>query len=350
MAIPDEYPYIRYLAAKKGADDRALNRHVLQSLATHLTNSGNGLPPDVLEVGAGIGTMLERLAVWGILKNARYEAIDLETGHIDEAVRLVPLWARDHGFVLGEDIASAFCLERNGGRISIRFETIDLHRLIERERGRRNRDLLIAHAFLDLFDVPRILPGLISLMRPGGLLSLTMNFDGLTILEPPIDTDFDREILALYHQSMDSRVIDGRPSGDSRTGRRLLTRLREEGVEILAAGSSDWVIFPVGGGYHGDETYFLHFIVNLIESSLKGHPRLDPDRFARWIGIRHSQIERCELVLIAHQIDLLGRVVDPSTFTAQSTAACAPVHPPTWTDVNPKTTGTVDPSSPPPFR
>jgi SAM-dependent methyltransferase len=311
MAIPDEYYFIRYLVAKKGVDDRALNRHVLQSLEKALTRPGRGLPPDILEVGAGIGTMLERLAGWGILKSARYEAIDLAPDLISEAVRLVPLWADDHGFTRLEDPASAFCLERGEERISLRFEAIDLYQFIERERRRRNWDLLIAHAFLDLVDTSRILPGLISLTRPGGLLSLTMNFDGLTILEPPVDIAFDREILALYHQSMDNRVIEGRPSGDSRTGRHLLTRLREQGVVILAAGSSDWVVIPGSEGYPGDAAYFLHYIINLIDTSLKGHPCLDPDRFARWIGIRHSQIERCELVLIAHQIDLLGRVADP---------------------------------------
>jgi len=311
MAIPDEYTFIRYLAAKKGVDDRALNRHVLQSLETALERSGRGLPLDILEVGAGTGTMLERLAGWGILKNARYEAIDLSPDNIGEAVRLVPIWARDHGFKSVEDPASAFCLERGEGRISVRFEAIDLYPFMERERDRRNWDLLIAHAFLDLVDASRILPGLISLTRPGGLLSLTMNFDGLTILEPPVDSAFDRDILALYHQSMDSRVIEGQPSGDSRTGRHLLTRLREQGVEILAAGSSDWVVFPGRDGYPRDEAYFLHYIINLIDTSLKGHPCLDSDRFSRWIGIRHSQIERGELVLIAHQIDLLGRAVDP---------------------------------------
>jgi hypothetical protein len=81
-------------------------------------------------------------------------------------------------------------------------------------------------------------------------------------------------------------------------------------VEIRAAGSSDWVIFPGSGGYPGDEAYFCHFIVNGIDLSLKDHPRLDPERFARWIAARHSQIERRELVLIAHQIDLLGRAGD----------------------------------------
>ena len=312
MTVPDEYPFIRYLAAKKGVDDRALNRYVLHELKTALAKFDH--PLAVLEVGAGIGTMLERLAGGGILKNARYEAIDLAPDLIGEAARLVPLWARDHGFnaAEGPDPACAFCLERGGARISVRFEAVDLYRFLERERGKRSRDLLIAHAFLDLVDASRILPGLISLMRPGGLLSLTMNFDGLTILEPPVDAVFDEEILTLYHQSMDGRVIAGQPSGDSRTGRHLLTRLREQGVEILAAGSSDWVVFPGNGGYSGDEAYFLHFIVNLIDVSLKGHPCLDPDRFARWVGRRHSQIERCELVLIAHQIDLLGRVGDQS--------------------------------------
>ena len=98
--------------------------------------------------------MLERLAGWGILKNARYEAIDLAADHIGEAVRLVPLWARDHGFQIcgGSRPRSAFRLERGGARISVRFEAIDLHRFLEREKGRRNWDLLIAHAFLDLVD------------------------------------------------------------------------------------------------------------------------------------------------------------------------------------------------------
>ena len=174
--------------------------------------------------------------------------------------------------------------------------------------GRRRWDLLIAHAFLDLVDLSRVLPGLIALTRPGGLLGLTMNFDGVTILEPAVDPSLDREILALYHESMDRRVIGGCPSGDSRAGRHLLTRLGDLGVEILAAGSSDWVVYPQGGVYPGDEAYFLHCIIDLFTASLAGHPSLDPDRFACWIGLRHAQIERGEMVFIAHQIDLLGRV------------------------------------------
>jgi len=306
MSVSSEEGFIRYLTAKKAVDDRALNGHVLKRLEAALRGFGPG--PEVLEVGAGTGTMLERLACWGLLDNARYEGIDVSPGLIAEAYRRIPLWARDGGFAVAVGPPSEIRLERGGSSIRARFEAADLQEFIDRERGRRRWDLLVAHAFLDLFDLSRVLPGLIALTRPGGLLSLTMNFDGVTILEPLVDPTLDREILALYHESMDRRVVGGLFSGDSRTGRHLLTRLRDMGVEILAAGSSDWIVHPQGKGYPGDEAFFLHYLIDLFAASLTGHPALDPDRFARWIGLRHGQIERAEMVFIAHQIDLLGRV------------------------------------------
>jgi hypothetical protein len=53
--------YARYLAAKTTVDDRALNRHVLAELR-RLMPAG---APKVLEVGAGLGTMVARLLEWG---------------------------------------------------------------------------------------------------------------------------------------------------------------------------------------------------------------------------------------------------------------------------------------------
>ena len=49
--------YARYLAAKTTVDDRALNRHVLAELC-RLMRAG---APRLLEVGAGLGTMVARL-------------------------------------------------------------------------------------------------------------------------------------------------------------------------------------------------------------------------------------------------------------------------------------------------
>ena len=61
---------VSYLRAKKTVDDRALNERVMRQFF-------EALPPDghLVELGAGIGTMLERLP-----KTARYTAVDADAG------------------------------------------------------------------------------------------------------------------------------------------------------------------------------------------------------------------------------------------------------------------------------
>jgi hypothetical protein len=169
--------------------------------------------------------------------------------------------------------------------------------------------VLIAHAVLDLLDLPRAMPPLLSLLKPGGLCYFTLNFDGATIFEPAIDPLFDAAVEHLYHQTMDERVVNGQPSGDSRSGRRLFQILRQNSADILAAGSSDWVVFADHAGYRGDEAYFLHFIVDTVRAALEHHPQLAPRQaeFLAWIERRHLQIDRGELIYIAHQLDFLGR-------------------------------------------
>lgn len=169
-------------------------------------------------------------------------------------------------------------------------------------------DVLMAHAVLDLLDLPSALPGLMGCLRPGGLFYFTLVFDGATILQPEIDPAFDAQIEALYHRTMDERLTNGQPSGDSRSGRHLFEFLRCAEAEVLAAGSSDWVVLSGPEGYPADEAYFLHFIVNTIYGALRSHPELDALRFAAWAAERHRQIERGELVYIAHQLDVAGRI------------------------------------------
>jgi hypothetical protein len=169
-------------------------------------------------------------------------------------------------------------------------------------------DVLIAHAFLDLVDVAAALPDLLAVLAPRGLAYFTLNFDGMTIFEPVIDASFEARLMALYHRSMDERIINGRPSGDSRTGRRLFGLVRGAGAHILAAGASDWVVFPGEQAYPGDEAYFLHAIIETVRNELVGHPQLEGEQVEAWAAARHEQIEAGELIYIAHQLDLLVRV------------------------------------------
>jgi SAM-dependent methyltransferase len=296
---------VRYLTAKKSVDDRALNRHVTERLAACLNGGRKQGSPIILEVGAGIGTMLERFLERGFLQRASYDAIDILPCLMAEARHRISACARHLG--LDVDCAERIHIRGSGVDVDVGFEAIDVYNAVQDRASRPPVDLVVANAFLDLVDAPRLLPGLLALLRPGGYFWFTLNFDGLTILEPSLEPGFDEDVIALYHDSMDRRVVDGRPSGSSRTGRSLFRWLRDAGATILDAGSSDWVVFPAAGCYPGDEAYFLHYLIETMARALEGHPSLDPDRFSLWIAGRHSQVERGELVLIAHQLDLLGQ-------------------------------------------
>lgn len=308
MSIPSDYPFSRYLSAKKTVDDRALNRGVWQSLKSAVEMKQSNTDLKVLEIGAGIGTMVERSLEWGLVKQADYTALDAMPENIAEAHSRLPVWARSNGYQVETPEAGAFSLTRGETRVTVRLETADVFDFMKLNRGQRHRDLLIANAFLDLVDVPLTLPKLLSLLEPGGLFYFTITFDGATILQPEIDSILDAQIEALYHETMDRRIIGGKPSGDSRTGRHFFNHLRSIGVDLLAAGSSDWVVFPGQAGYPGDEEFFMHFIVHTMGSALQDHPELDGKKLSHWVKTRHDQIEDRCLVYIAHQLDFLGRV------------------------------------------
>lgn len=300
------YSFQRYLSAKKSVDDRALNRAVWGALARQIHSAGS--PLRILEAGAGSGAMLERMLSWRLLAAAEYTAIDAQPENTAEALERLPAWCAAFGYRVERRPPDGLRLVRGRQQVAARFLALDLFDFIPGQRGQAAWDLLVAHSFLDLLDIPASLPGMFSLLRPGGLFYFTLNFDGLTLLEPVIDPPFDELLLALYHRSMDERITNGKRSGDSRAGRHLFHDLRQAGAEILEVGASDWAVFPRQGAYPADEAYFLHHIIHFFEETLGGHPELDAQRFAAWCAARHAQVERAELVYIAHQLDFLGRL------------------------------------------
>jgi SAM-dependent methyltransferase len=317
MPIPLTYSFTRYLTAKQSVDDRALNRYVWQTLVAALPRATPEQPLRILEVGAGLGTMVERLFAGGMLTNATYTAIDMEPTLIAEARRRLPQWAAAQGLQVQQDSQAQLYMQRSGQDLSVETEAIDLFRFIAREQGHRVWDLLIAQALLDLVDIPTTLPALLCLLRPGGLLYCPITFDGATVFQPEIDREFDAAIEVCYHQTMDRRLVAGKPSGDSRTGRHLFAHLRATGAEVLAAGSADWVVFAGPNGYAADEAYFLHFIIHTMHTALSAQPGLDAERFTAWMAQRHAQVEQGTLVYIAHQLDVLGRVPAPLSKTRE---------------------------------
>ena len=87
------FSFSRYLEAKKSVDDRALNRLTWDALGKELTAARFPGPLRVLEVGAGIGTMLQRMVEWELVSNAEYTAIDLDPQNISSARQRLAAWA-----------------------------------------------------------------------------------------------------------------------------------------------------------------------------------------------------------------------------------------------------------------
>ena len=131
------------------------------------------------------------------------------------------------------------------------FEAIDVYDVVRDVARRAPIDLVVANAFLDLVDAPRLLPGLLALLRPGGHFWFTLNFDGLTVLEPALEPGFDEDVIALYHDSMDRRVVDGLPSGSCRTGRCLFRWLKEAGGHDPGCGKLGLGRLPLRGKLPG---------------------------------------------------------------------------------------------------
>ena len=301
-----DYSFSRYLAAKKSVDDRALNQHVWQTLTHALPSGIPDKPLRILETGCGIGTMIERMVEWKLFTHAEYIGLDSQVENINIAPRRLKEWAAKSGYGWCEDPSGGFMIQRESQSLAVRLIEADLFDFFARRQETETWDLVVAHAFLDLMDIPRTLPELLQCLEKGGLFYFTLNFDGLTLFEPPLDPSLDERIEHLYHRTMDERRTDGSPSGDSQAGRHLFANLKEAGAVILDAGASDWVVYPTAVGYLHDEAYFLHHILDTIQGALHDHPELDPVRFAEWVAERHMQVDRCELVYVAHQVDFVG--------------------------------------------
>jgi SAM-dependent methyltransferase len=300
----------RYLAAKKSVDDRALNKDVWQTLKLALGGGSPESPLHILEIGAGIGTMIERMLEWELIQHAVYTVLDSQVENIAAIPGRLSSWASQHGGNLTPTPDRTYLLEHEGRQVLLDLEAVDLFDFLAPGQP-AEWDLLVAHAFLDLIDIPSTLPGFLRLLKPDGCFYLTINFDAGTIFEPLVDHHLDRRIPELYHRTMDERLTRGRQSGDSQAGRHLFENIRLAGGELLASGASDWIVYPGPNGYPLDEAYFLHFIIQTIGNALQGRPELDPASLHSWLDARHAQIERKRLIYIAHQLDFFGRVVDP---------------------------------------
>ena len=291
------YSDVRYLLAKQPIDDRAINRQVLAALERELAEKM--APLRVLELGAGVGTMVSRLADWGVVGRAHYTLIDRDPESLAAARQHLQAWG-----TINHSGADAIRAEKGACKLDVTFVRGDLFEFLAEAQNTQQYDLVIANAVLDLTDLDTTLPRIWKVQKPGSAFWFTVNFDGETIFLPELA--LDERVMQLYHASMGANAA-GTRAGHSQTGRRLLQAVPASGGTLLAAGSSDWVVFPQAHVYPGDEAYFLHHIVDVIRGALCDSPHLARAEFDSWVATRHAQVERGELIYVAHQLDVFGR-------------------------------------------
>src|SRR5215204_2747419 len=178
-----EYSFPHYLLSKQSVDDRALNKDVLNALKAHLP----GQHIRIIEVGAGIGTMFRRLLRWEVIHKAEYILVDEMAENIEYASAWIPQFAAEAGLGVERIEQNELRVFDQTRDVQISLERADVFDFIQ--KNEEPADLLIAHAFLDLLPMPESLPKLLSLTK--NLAWLTVNFDGVTSLEPTIDAALD---------------------------------------------------------------------------------------------------------------------------------------------------------------
>jgi SAM-dependent methyltransferase len=295
----------QYLAAKKTIDDRALNKEVWQKLTQELARYPGTSPLEILEIGAGIGTMIERIIDGGLIKGqVVYTATDSDSIQMAAARDYLTGWAEreEHHVEWDGDQQARICTPETTVTLTIRQARIE--DLADGSEPPHSCDVLIAHAVLDLVDFPAVLPNLLKLLKDRGLFYTTCNFDGATSFSPPCRGD--ETIIKHYHESMEQRC-----SGASVTGRRLLSFMKEQGLDVLASGSSDWLIEPQEQKYSPEEHYFLGVIIGMVEKELTASPH-HASISSDWICQRRQQASAGTLSFSAHHLDLLARYVLPA--------------------------------------
>ena len=295
----------RYLRAKRTVDDRALDRRVVarlrEGLATRAADTTG--PLRVLEVGAGIGTMLARFVDWDVLPTGeiRYTAVDIESANVDAIPAYLREWTAESGAAISED---PLTVETDDRRIEVDTVTADAMGYAADADG---YDLLVGAALLDIVDRDG-LRTLLGSLGPGGHYYFPITFDGATRFRPSHPAD--RAVEARYHDHMDRK-----PGGDSRAGGDVLDRLRRlDGATLSAVAGSDWVVRPVDGEYPADEAYFLQHILDTVDGAVRemAGDDFDFDALESWLARRREQVAAAELLYCTHQLDFLGRVRAPA--------------------------------------
>jgi SAM-dependent methyltransferase len=297
--VDETFDYPEYLSVKKSIDDTSLNRKVWDTMAGWLLSSQiDNETIEILEIGAGTATMIERLLDEKLLLNCRYTALEIEPGFRDYAQQRLQNWSNKNNYAFLIKEPDNWIISQGTCRVDIQWHTNDITKRKDcYPTG--SFDLIIAHAVIDLLPVPDCMGDIIKLLRADGGYYFSLNFAGKTVFTPREEEDED--IITAYHRDMDKRFpgLDWQPS---RTGIELGTWLRDQGHKIIAEGESNWQLSSLDV----TDVHIQRFINNILETiskALAGLPGLDT-----WVTKRKEQLESGKLKFFVANKDYFGSI------------------------------------------
>lgn len=294
----------RYLLSKYNLDFNSLHLTTLSRLYNYMEKIN--FPSQILDLGGGIGSMFTYFTQDEIQCEFDYTLVDESIENIRFIPENVSYQSKEKGLNFEECGSQKFRVSNGESICQLQTVCSSTEEFINIWNKGKSFDIVLASSYLDIVPVPETLRLIETVITPGGVLYLPLNYDGLTLFHPEIDMHLDNEIVFLFNQSMDNRQINGSQTGGSLTGRKLLDWLPEAGYEILRVGSSDWCLLPNSGKYRGDEGYFLECILQFIEESVSPLWEDRPEILENWLATRRKQVAAGKLSYLAHQLDFLA--------------------------------------------
>ncbi len=318
MTIP-EISFQEYLEAKREVDDSALNSEVRKRLLSGIRDAvtEHSGPLRVLDLGTGTGAMVRRLL--RDLGVVRSSGKDLEMCGVDMDAALI-------------ETAKALCAEAwaasglenrrstGSGEVQIEFRVMSVERALAEENS---RELISAHALMDLLPLDETCVAVRKSLVPGGLFYATINYNGLTRWYPKAeDAEFEQQLLSYYDRSMRRVREDGREQDGAASGGQLYEACGAAGLDVLALGGSDWCVFPkvdVGSGaadgaeaqrgippaYTKGELRLLTWMLgNIYKEGLR---EFTAGQMETWIQDRLACLQQERLAMVVHHLDVLAR-------------------------------------------
>lgn len=301
-----EYSYQRYLKSKATIDARAMHPRVWSNFINHVVRN-NGSEIHIVEVGCGLGDMLQKIVSILESKTIFYTGIDSNIANIEYAQST---YSRRP---MSESIDHWTAIEHpdSGSSCNARFIHSDVFN-IDSDMLERPADAVIAKAVIDLVPIRRFLQTISTWTIRNTLLYCPITFNGQTAFYPFVeDADLDARVWTVYHDSMDLRntIHDGRRGG-SRAGDRFIHELIDmPGAMLVDAGGSDWYVAANASGcYPDNEQYFLQHILHLVDKELESSGQISRQDRTEWVTARRRQIEAATCAMRAHNLDILARL------------------------------------------